>query len=377
MKTIVFWQNSLSIHQAPLIKNLAEKRDLVVHVVAFADVSSLRRSMGWGDADYGRAHIHVSPTGHVLDELLAGLIDADAHIVSGLGVYPPIVEVSKRLSARSHPKVLVMTEPWDSRGAAGILRSLIARRRVDRVLEGVAAVLTCGTRASTQIARFARTRNVPMYDFGYFVDASLKPSVVSAQGKGGQTELLFVGQMIKRKDPLGLLEAMAGLKHYSWALTLVGDGELRGELERHATRLGLAERVAFKPYLPNDEVRTVIAKSDVLVLPSLHDGWGAVVNEALMEGTRVVVSDAAGASDLVSSDRVGSVFRAGKREELAAVLESILASPDSAEMRVARRSWASVAVSAKAAADYLAEVIDVVPNSVDPPWKRATSLEVP
>ena len=50
-----------------------------------------------------------------------------------------------------------------------------------------------------------------------------------------------------------------------------------------------------------------MAAADVLVLPSRFDGWGAVVNEALMVGTPVICSDRCGASDVIENGRNGYV----------------------------------------------------------------------
>src|SRR5437870_11248743 len=61
--------------------------------------------------------------------------------------------------------------------------------------------------------------------------------------------------------------------------------------------------------------------ADLLVLPSRYDGWGAVINEALMSGIPAICSDNCGAADLVrSSVQLGAVFRAGSAIDLARVL---------------------------------------------------------
>ena len=61
----------------------------------------------------------------------------------------------------------------------------------------------------------------------------------------------------------------------------------------------------------------MIAKYDALVLPSRHDGWGVVVNEALLQGVPVIVSDHVGAKCLVElSSRAGLVFRCDEVDDL-------------------------------------------------------------
>lgn len=54
-----------------------------------------------------------------------------------------------------------------------------------------------------------------------------------------------------------------------------------------------------------DAARACMARADVLVLPSWHDGWGAVVSEALMAGTPAIASDACGSAGVVRASGVG------------------------------------------------------------------------
>jgi hypothetical protein len=56
------------------------------------------------------------------------------------------------------------------------------------------------------------------------------------------------------------------------------------------------------------EVPRAMAQADCLVLPSIHDGWGAVASESLMVGTPVVCSDACGVAGVVQASGVGGVF---------------------------------------------------------------------
>ena len=68
----------------------------------------------------------------------------------------------------------------------------------------------------------------------------------------------------------------------------------------------------------------MLSAADVLVLPSHWDGWGAVINEALCNGARVVCSDFCGAADLVSDPRFGRVFREGSLESLTQAMDAMI-----------------------------------------------------
>jgi glycosyltransferase involved in cell wall biosynthesis len=77
-----------------------------------------------------------------------------------------------------------------------------------------------------------------------------------------------------------------------------------------------ASGINYRGRIPFGDAQKVIRAYDLLVLPSLHDGWGVVVNEALMQGVPVVVSTACGARTLVEVSGAGRVFEAGSSDDL-------------------------------------------------------------
>lgn len=139
----------------------------------------------------------------------------------------------------------------------------------------------------------------------------------------GKANFCFVGTMDHRKNVGTLLQAFGRFahKHREAArqshLTLVGDGPERAKLEAWVQKERLSQFITFTGVLPMEQARQVIAQSHVLVLPSLHDGWGAVVNEALMEGTMVYCSNTCGASVLIDAPSRGKTFQATDVKALA------------------------------------------------------------
>jgi glycosyltransferase involved in cell wall biosynthesis len=120
--------------------------------------------------------------------------------------------------------------------------------------------------------------------------------------------------------------------------------------------LGLSERVLFTGILKNTLVPHAIKKADLLVLPSVWDGWGAVVNEALGVGVPVVCSDFCGAQVLLAGER-GETFPVDSVQGLAEVLRRrILLGRPSTEVRKRIRAW-SQCISGDAAANYLDRIL--------------------
>ncbi|QKJ20266.1 glycosyltransferase [Microbacterium hominis] len=137
-------------------------------------------------------------------------------------------------------------------------------------------------------------------------------------------DLVYVGQLIPRKNVDGLLRAFAALPGTP-TLRIVGAGESQGALAALAEALGVAERVHMIPFVPNRDLAALLATARVLVLPSIEEVWGLVVNEALAAGLHVVVSDRAGVARSVRGMRGVTVVDPSRDELLRQGLERALA----------------------------------------------------
>jgi len=142
----------------------------------------------------------------------------------------------------------------------------------------------------------------------------------------GKKVFLFVGRLTEVKNVALLIDAFATLQKQEkeMALCLVGDGNLKETLERQAASLG-CENVLFAGYVGFPQNVEYYKMADVFVLPSLHEPWGLVVNEAMIMGLPVIASSKVGCrKDLVVEGKNGFVFEDGNVEELTAVMKDIL-----------------------------------------------------
>ena len=139
---------------------------------------------------------------------------------------------------------------------------------------------------------------------------------------------LFCAKLQPWKGPLDLLEAFARANVPDSYLVFAGDGSLRSSLEQRAAEMGVVNRVRFLGFMNQSQLPPVYCASDVLVLPSHYEPFGLVVNEAMLCGCPVAVSDRVGARfDLVRPGENGFVFPVGDVDALVAILKDIL--PDS------------------------------------------------
>ncbi len=139
------------------------------------------------------------------------------------------------------------------------------------------------------------------------------------------TVVLFCAKLQPWKRPHDLLRAFAKADVKGAYLVFAGDGSLRASLETEAQSLNVADRVRFLGFVNQSGLPRVYRASDVFVLPSEYEPFGVVVNEAMLSGCAVIVSDQVGARlDLVRNGETGFVFPMGNLDVLAALLGELL-----------------------------------------------------
>lgn len=241
--------------------------------------------------------------------------------------------------------VLLRAESWLAdrpRSSA----TLAAKQLFFRLLRpAIAATLPIGSR-NREYWAFYFGEEMPQFLMPYAVDnayfarraaeADVSRLREELQLEVGRPVILFASKLQPRKHADHLLEAYARLCAGSGAagsapyLLVVGDGEERGRLEARTGELGL-EGVRFLGFRNQSELPGFFALADVFVLPSRHEPWGLIVNEAMAAGCAVVVSDEVGShADLITDGVEGFVFPVGDVGGLAGALGRVLASPEQA-----------------------------------------------
>ena len=149
--------------------------------------------------------------------------------------------------------------------------------------------------------------------------------------------VLFVGQLVRQKGIHYLLEAWRRLSLPTSALRVVGRGDGAGGFVRE-----YKDRVTFLGGMDWQSLRAEYQQADLICLPSLSDGFGLVVLEALACGTPVLLTESCGAADVVREGENGFLVPAADLQSLMTKLEwAFTYRQDLHRMRAAARETAT------------------------------------
>lgn len=373
MINIYFWLESPSIHQAPIIKKISNENRYNVCAVIENDIGKKRKSMGWEMPDFGNAKMVAMPNRKEREELIQTVEPGSVHLFSGIDAYPETYYTLKSLSERDDIKKIPMLEPGrhDQRFKS-FMRLLKHKYLAHKWRDKVDKVLATGN-LGVEWWRKAGFYGQQIYEWGYFVNSQLD-EIGESDSISNEFNIIIVGSLTKRKNHQLLLNALSNLSNYS--LRIIGDGPQRVRLKNLCSNLDISHKVTFSGVLPNNKVIKKIVSADVLVLPSLFDGWGAVVNEALSVGTPVICSDACGSSSLIDDFWKGSVFKSNKVDDLKRVLnERISSGKISLQERKSLKQWAKNSISPEAATEYFLRIINPLyknksKRNITVPWRN-------
>jgi glycosyltransferase involved in cell wall biosynthesis len=191
--------------------------------------------------------------------------------------------------------------------------------------------------------RIARAYDV--VDNGYF--SGQVAECRRARGHSNRSPyVLFVGRLAPEKNISTLIRAHARYleRGGTWPLVIVGDGPLRDQLRREASRQIDDGTVLFTGHKGIEELPEIYAFAGCFVLPSSREPWGLVVNEAMASGLPVLVSSRCGCvDDLVEHERNGFIIDPEDAAGLVTALERVSALTEEERLRMGERSLAIIA----------------------------------
>jgi glycosyltransferase involved in cell wall biosynthesis len=367
---IVNWQKILTFHQFYFWKSFEGLVNNEILYIINGYESEVRRNQGWSFPDLdGNNVIDLKKTIWLIHGI--NLLEKNKraiHIFSGFlseRRYLPLI----LYAAIRQIRTVVMFEPY-STVPFGYLKeesrlTSILKVKIRPLLYKFIAslinrvsgsnkfiILAISTEARRQMM-WAGFKEEQIFPFGYFVP---RDHVVKKRqkNKNSQLQFVFVGSMIGRKGLDIAFEAfkLLSLNGYNVFLDCYGSGDFS------IISSNIPSIVRHKGGFQYGEAQRVISNYDALLLPSRHDGWGVVVNEALLQGVPAIVSDHVGASVLLKNSGAGVIFESENISQLYDAIVNLLEHPEVLEkMRISAENI-GVQITPDVASHYLHRVLN-------------------
>ena len=365
--------NEPSPYQDSFFSYLKSRMDVSLDVVFDHDTSGMRERLGWTGLKSGYSHVFLRRPRFWNSIATAKRCCGRINIVNSLWGVPSFVPAWLLLGICSRRPIFIYSESSDPFKGRSTITKL-----AQYILVWIAvrcqciSVLAVGEMAAKQY----RSMGFPwkrIFPFGYFLSL---PCSGETQRRGAMRgRLLFLGQLIERERIDLLIEALEPLwkRFADLELTIIGAGSAEEELKVLAERS--SARILFLAPVSSEKVRETFSEFDLLVLPSRYDGWGVVVNEALMCGVPVIVSSACGAQELVQDGVNGYVFKSGDLLNLRTCLEAFLSADEITRIGLIEGAIRSAeGFSLGPVVEYLFACIDhaggLMERKPDPPWRE-------
>lgn len=360
---LVFWQIIIDQLQLPYIVHLLDDKrvDEVVVVVGEKMIDG-RKDMGWNTDFPGieKCLVCYSPDEQTVRQIFSKRQSESIHLFTGIRGFECVYRnflISldydiKRGFITERPLTYAYGVDWAKPMWMHKLRFLIQDRKYIPKIDYVFAI-------GEECCKYYKSISSRWKVFPFMYCTLDSPICQERNSSEDICRLVFVGSLSKRKSVITLLKVINRLKKNGYdglfKLTIVGNGPERNNLESYVGENNLHE-VEFLGTVNNKDLPKLLSQQDVLILPSIHDGWGAVINEALQTGVYAVCSNKCGAKEMLHSKELGRVF--SNEQQLYKILKEII--PQISEVRMqadSRRMWAKKSISGNVIAQYMVDVL--------------------
>ncbi len=137
--------------------------------------------------------------------------------------------------------------------------------------------------------------------------------------------ILAIVKLVRRESPEDVIRAFGKTGLYNVSLVIVGDGELKAELESHAAEWVNGKEVIFTGYIPYLDLPEIYSIADVYIHSAENEPWGVSVQEAMSCELPVIASNYVGSGfDLIEEQANGMIYKYGDISALSACIEEVL-----------------------------------------------------
>ncbi|MFC1598176.1 glycosyltransferase [Patescibacteria group bacterium] len=175
---------------------------------------------------------------------------------------------------------------------------------IKRIWKNAAAVVANSQQLSALGNETAPQLSIPVIpngiDTDVFYPSKIEPSAEET------FRIVCVSRLIARKGIDQLIQAVAELIDSipNLKLDIVGDGNIREDLEKLALSLGIDKQVNFHGRVPHDQLPEIYRQAHLFALPSKNEGMSNTALEALASGLPLILTDTGGAKELVEGNGI-------------------------------------------------------------------------
>lgn len=290
---LTFISNFFNHHQEPLCNEFFNHLGQDFTFIATKPVDQTRIKLGYEDSNAKYPYIlkaYATKENHLLTQKL--MLESDVVIFGSAPLSYLIPRLNQRKSSFIYTErffkqsfdLFKIRYLWYSFLYHGIYR--------DRI-----SILSASAYLRQDLKKI-KYSNPRLYKWGYFprnIEYSI--DALSSLKNNQMTQLLWVARFIKLKHPELALDVAQHLKHENipFHLTMIGDGPLKGKIELDIQQKNLQDEVSLRGPYTHEDVRKHMEKSNIFLFTSdQHEGWGAVINEAMNSGCAVIAPKVVG-----------------------------------------------------------------------------------
>ena len=211
------------------------------------------------------------------------------------------------------------------------LRKLILRRCEDYFLRNAAiAIVNSRFIAETVRPKCPSSCSVVVAPPG--LDVEPVPSAATGRSHADTpVKLLYVGEISRVKGLTYLIEAMSRIRHLPVELDVVGGCKQEPAyyqlVRRGVDQHGLADRVRFHGHLGRSQLDDLLPRTHILIAPSLSEGYGMVIAEAMCYGLPIIATNAGAIPEIAVDGANGLLVPPADAAALAAAIERLVSEP--------------------------------------------------
>ncbi|WP_235451453.1 MULTISPECIES: glycosyltransferase [unclassified Microcella] len=270
----------------------------------------------------------------ILDEVKPDVVHFQSHIVVGRGLARQAAARGIRIVGTNHfmpDNAMQFTPFFGSLKDAAIRGMWKAAGRTFGLAE---SVTTPTRKAADYLEKYSEIEGVHAISCGLHID-NYTPNFAPRT----ENVALFLGRVEAEKHIDELLRAVALLDDaLAVKVEIIGDGEQRGALERLARELGMADRVHFAGYAPEEYLKEQLTRASVFAMPSRAELQSIATMEAMASGLPVVGANAMALPHLIHDGENGYLYEPGDIQGFADRLERIFTMPHDELLELKRES---------------------------------------